>query len=78
MNNFGHHMLAALTSDKEYGLRAAWLSFVASYTYTRSWDGCEGQNGERMSFGRWYAFLGACSSFWRWLYERRRDILDRS
>ena len=63
--NYAERMLAALTREKEYGLRAAWLSFMACYTYTRSFDGVViNDQGETLSFGRWYSFVAAvrCSA----------------
>ena len=57
--NYAQHMMNALTCDGNR-VRQAWLSFVASYTYTRSWDGVEMYPGTPpMRFSRWYAFKGA-------------------
>ena len=64
-------MLNALTREKQYGLRAAWLSFIASYTYTRAHDGAViNDAGDTISFGRWYAFKCAVQCGWEYLWER--------
>lgn len=68
--NYATRMLRAMTGPR-WGLRAAWLSFLASYHYTRSWDGCEGPDGQPMSFGRWYAFKGGVECGWRYLWPRK-------
>ena len=65
-------MLDAMTGPN-YGLRAAWLMFRASYAYTRSWDGAEGPDGKPMAFGRWYAFTEALKCGVDYLRPRRRD-----
>jgi hypothetical protein len=54
--------------------KRAWLMYLATYAYTRSFDGCEGPDGERMDFGIWYSFTCAVQNFWDYL---RRPI-DRA
>ena len=60
-------MLDAMVHEGR-GPKAAWLMFVATYTYTRSWDGAEGPDGEPMEFGRWYSVCAAfrCAGKYLW------------
>lgn len=61
-------MLNAMTGPS-YGLRAAYLMALASYSYTRSWHGAEGPDGKPMDFGRWYAFVEAVKCGARFLFK---------
>ena len=56
--NYVDRMMRAMTGPN-YGLRAAWLMFSASYSYTRSFEGTEGPDGKPIAWGRWYAFSEA-------------------
>lgn len=51
-------------------VKQAWLMFLATYSYTRSWDGCEGPDGTPMDFGRWYSFCCAVRCAWWYLWPR--------
>lgn len=69
--NVAERMLAAMTAEPEYGIRAAWLSFIACYTYTRSHDGAViNDEGDTLSFGRWYSFKAAAQIAWERLWQR--------
>ena len=68
--NVAEKMLAAMTyRGNRFGL--AWRSAVASYAYTRSWDGTECGPGEYMTFSRWYAFKGAVALWWDYVRNPR-------
>lgn len=68
--NLADRMLTALTSG-ERGLRTAWVMALATYSYTRSWHGAEGPDGEPMEFSRWYCFASAAEIFWEYLWKRK-------
>lgn len=71
--NHADRMLDALTYQGPNRLRKAWLGFLATYTYTRAHDGAViNDQGDTISFGRWYSFCAACDVFWSWLW--RKDI----
>lgn len=65
--------MEALAYMGDNRIRRAWLMALATYAYTRSWDGCEGNvEGEIMHFGRWYSFCAAVEVGWDYLW--RRDV----
>lgn len=68
--NVAERMLAAMTGP-DYGIRAAYLGFMATYTYTRSHDGAViNDEGDTLSFGRWYSFKCAAQIAWERLWLR--------
>lgn len=69
----GKDVMAAMTYPFQHGLWAAWLMARATYSYTRSWDGCEGPDGKPLDFGRWFSFKAAVESFWLYLWKRNDD-----
>lgn len=69
--NYVQHCMNAMVYDGRNRIRKAWLMAVASYTYTRSWDGAEMYPGTPpMRFSRWYAFCGAAQLGWEYLWQR--------
>ena len=65
-------MLDALTYDGPNRLRKAWLGAIATYYYTRSHDGAViNDDGDTLSFSRWYSFKAAVSIFWDWLWRMK-------
>lgn len=69
--NHVERMLAALVRDQEYGIKAAWLSFMACYTHTRAHDGAViNDAGDTINFGRWYSFKAAIECAWPKLWKR--------
>ena len=70
MINVAERMLDAMTGPG-YGPRAAWNFAVVVYVYTRSHDGdVISDDGDTISFSRWYCFCCAVESFWTHLYKR--------
>ena len=65
-------MLSAMMAP-DYGIRTAWLMGLASYSYTRSWDGAEGPDGKPMSFGRWYSLVEAIKCGSAYLFPRGKE-----
>lgn len=52
--------------------KEAWLMFMATYAYTRSFHGTEGPDGEPMDFGIWYSFCCAVRVGWDYLRRTER------
>lgn len=69
--NYAQRMIAALTGPK-YGLLAAWLMFLSSYSYSRSWDGVpiDAEGKIILRFGRWESFCDAVRCGWWYLWRR--------
>jgi len=64
-------MLTAMVYDGSSRFKQARLMLMATYTYTRSFDGCEGPDGEPMDFGIWYSFYCAVRVGWDYLRRPR-------
>lgn len=67
--NHARRMMDAMVYGGGSRIRNAWLMYLATYTYTRSWDGGEGPDGRPMSFGRWYSFKSAVRVGWYYLWK---------
>lgn len=74
--NVASRMLDAMTYDgNRFG--KAWRSFLACYFYTRSFDGAEiNEQGDTISFGRWYSFRCAVELAWDDLTRRSPSTCD--
>lgn len=69
--NYVNRMMDSMCYFGPSRIKNAWLMYLATYSYTRSFDGCEGPNGERMSFSIWYSFTCAARNFWEYLWRKK-------
>lgn len=69
--NYAERTLSAM-SGPSYGVRAAWSMFMASYSYSRSWDGVpiDEEGKVLLHFGRIESFCEAIQCGWRYLWKR--------
>jgi hypothetical protein len=68
MSKFADAMMEAIEHTTR-GPKAAWLMGRACYLYTRSHDGAViNEEGDTISFGRWYSFCAAVNCGWRYLW----------
>jgi hypothetical protein len=63
-------VLEALAYMGDNRLQRAWLMFLATYAYTRSWHGAEGPDGQPMDFGRWHSFKCALETGLPYLWKK--------
>lgn len=69
--NVAAKMLDAMTYEGNR-LGQAWRMGLACYLYTRSHDGAVvSDEGDTMSFSRWYAFKGAAALWWDYVRNPR-------
>ena len=69
--NYLQHCINALAYTGQSRLRMAWLTFLASYHYTRAHDGAViNSHGDQIQFGRRYAFLCALECGLPYLWKR--------
>jgi hypothetical protein len=73
VKNHVERMMDSLVYDGSNRIKDAWLSFLATYTYTRAHDGLViNDEGETISFGRWYSFCAAVQVAWGRLWQKER------
>lgn len=67
------HMMNALVYRGPSRIKKAWLGALACYHYMRAHDGTVvSDEGDTISFSRWYCFTSAFELGWRWLW--RKDL----
>ena len=71
MKTHVNRMMDALVYSGPSRLKKAWLGALATYSYTRAHDGAViNDEGDTISFGRWYSFCAAVQVFGDWLWRK--------